>query len=385
MTGSLKIKNDTFYAVINLKENGKYKQKWISTKLKVKGNKRKATEILNKIMAEYEAKETQPSTDDILFTDYLTQWLEKKKDKVELTTWEGYYNTVINHFIPYFKPLNLTIKEVKPKHIVNYYDYKFSGGRQDHKKGGLAFSSLKKHSVILKNILNQAFLEEIIPRNPALKIPLPKKDDGENKNTFLTASQANELLKLFKGHRLQPIIYMTLYYGLRRGEVIGLKWSAIDLKNNKVKINHIVTRTLTIVEKDRPKTVSSKREYGLLPEIKEMLLEIRVEQNYNKKLFGKNYYNSDYVFTWEDGKPYDPGYITKAFQKVLTKNNFPKMRFHDLRHSCASILYDKGWELKDIQTWLGHADIQTTANIYTHISKSRKEFMAKDLAHTFAM
>ena len=76
--------------------------------------------------------------------------------------------------------------------------------------------------------------------------------------------------------------------------------------------------------KDKIKTASSKREYGLLPEIKEMLLEIRVEQNYNKKLFGKNYYNSDYVFTWEDGKPYDPGYITKAFQKVLTKNNFPK-------------------------------------------------------------
>lgn len=79
--------------------------------------------------------------------------------------------------------------------------------------------------------------------------------------------------------------------------MIGLKWSAIDLKNNKVKINHIVTRTLTIVEKDRPKTASSKREYGFLPEIKEMLLEISGEQNYNKKLFGKNYYNSDDVFT----------------------------------------------------------------------------------------
>lgn len=137
--------------------------------------------------------------------------------------------------------------------------------------------------------------------------------------------------------------------------------------------------------KDKIKTASSKREYGLLPEIKEMLLEIRVEQNYNKKLFGKNYYNSDYVFTWEDGKPYDPGYITKAFQKVLTKNNFPKMRFHDLRHSCASILYDKGWELKDIQTWLSYANIQITVNIYTHISKTRKEILAKDLKNTFVM
>ena len=217
-----------------------------------------------------------------------------------------------------------------------------------------------------------------------MHVPLPKNKEKRSQ-LFLNALQANKLLELFKGHRLQPIIYMALYYGLRRGEVLGLKWPAIDFKNNKLKINHIVTRTLTIVEKDRPKTVSSKREYSLLPEIKKMLLKIRLEQKHNKKLFGKSYYNSDYVFTWEDGRAYNPGYITKAFQKVLAKNNFPKMRFHDLRHSCASILYDKGWELKDIQTWLGHADIETTANIYTHISKSRKEFMAKDLEHTFAM
>ncbi len=245
---------------------------------------RKATKNLNKIMAEYEQKETPTNSENILFTDYLQQWLKKKKNKVELTTWEGYYNTVVNHFIPYFKPLNLTIKEIKPKHIVNYYDYKFSSGRQDRKKGGLAFSSLKKHSVILKNILNQAFLEEIIPRNPALKIPLPKKDNGEEKSTFLNTTQANELIKLFKGHRLQPLIYLTLYYGLRRGEVIGLKWSAIDFKNDKVRINHTVVKHTTVIAKDKTKTEASRREYIFLSEIKAVLLNLQKERKTNRKI-----------------------------------------------------------------------------------------------------
>ena len=352
MTGTLQIKKGKYYCVLDYKDNaGVRKLKWVSTGLEAKGNKRKATEFLNNLLAEYSKKELSSNPDDILFTDYLMQWLENKKNKVEITTWDGYYNTVVNHFIPYFKPLNLTIKELKPKHIIDYYDSKFCSGRKDGKKGGLAFNSLKKHSVILKNALNQAVLEEIIDRNPAFKIPLPKKEDTEVKCKFLSADQANELLQLFKGHRLQPIIYMTLYYGLRRGEAIGLKWDAVDFKNDKIKINHIVTQTLTLVAKDKTKTASSKREYHLLPEIKEMLKII----------------------------------ITKKFQKVLAKNNVPKMRFHDLRHSCASILYDKGWELKDIQTWLGHADIQTTANIYTHISKTRKEILAKDLENTFAM
>ncbi|MBR1779609.1 MAG: site-specific integrase [Clostridia bacterium] len=225
----------------------------------------------------------------------------------------------------------------------------------------------------------------MIDRNPALKVPLPKKDDLEPKAKFLTVEEANKLLNIFSGHHLQPLIYLTLYYGLRRGEVIGLKWDAVDFKNDKLKIKHTVTRVSTLVSKDKTKTASSFREYKILPEIKKLLLKLKSEQKNYKKLFGKEYQNTDYVFIWPDGREYLPEYITKEFKKVLAKNNFPKMRFHDLRHSCASILYDKKWELKDIQTWLGHADIQTTANIYTHVSESRKEILAKDLEHTFSI
>lgn len=346
LTGSLQIKNNTYYTVLNLKEGEKYKQKWITTKLNVKGNKRKAKEFLNELIVKYGAKEVK--SDDILFSEYLMQWLEKKKNKVEITTWEDYYNTVINHLVPYFKPLDLMMRDIKQKHIVDYYDFKFKNGRLDVKNGGLALGTIKKHSSVLKNILNQAYLEEIIDRNPSLKVPLPKKDNEDTKGKFLTSKKANDLLKIFRGHRLQPLVYITLYYGLRRGEVLGLKWSAIDFENNTIKINHTVTQTLTLVAKDKTKTATSKREYYLLPEIKELLLNLRTEQRKNQKLFGNEYKMNDYIFTWEDGRPYRPDYVSKAFHKVLTKNNFPEMRFHDLRHSCASILYDKKWELKDI-------------------------------------
>lgn len=104
----------------------------------------------------------------------------------------------------------------------------------------------------------------------------------------------------------------------------------------------------------------------------ELFKRIKKEQTENKKLYGKQYIESDYVFAWDDGRPYRPDYITSAFQKVLKKNNFPHMRFHDLRHSCASIFHDKGWSLNQIQEWLGNADIETTGNIYVHILKSKK-------------
>jgi len=115
------------------------------------------------------------------------------------------------------------------------------------------------------------------------------------------------------------------------------------------------------------------------------LLKLKDHQNENKKVFGNTYKESDYIFAWQDGRLYRPDYVTKSFQRVLKKHGLKKIRFHDLRHSTASILYDKGWSLKDIQEWLGHADIETTGNIYTHISIQRKQATAKSLEKTFVI
>ena len=148
-------------------------------------------------------------------------------------------------------------------------------------------------------------------------------------------------------------------------------------------IKRTAVKHKTRVEKDRTKSKKSKATFALLPEVKQLFLDIQTQQKKNRKLFGKSYVESDYIFTWPDGRMIRPDYVTHRFQKVLENKGITKMRFHDLRHSCASILYDKGWNVKDIQEWLRHADIETTMNIYTHISEQRKKILAKDLENTF--
>ncbi|MFR1178863.1 MAG: site-specific integrase [Bacilli bacterium] len=292
MTGCLKIKNDTFYAVLNLKEGGKYKQKWVSTKLKVKGNKYKAMDFLNKLMIEYEEKEAATDPSDILFTDYLIQWLEKKKNKVETVTFEGYKTLIDNHIYPYFGKKKFKLSEIKPSHIADFYESKFKNGRCDG-KGGLSIRTIKMLAFIIKAVMDEATFYELILRNPASKVPLPKKEDEEKKCVFLDAKSANEVLKFFRGHHLQPLIYTTLYYGLRRSEVLGLKWDAIDFENDTLEIKHTVVKHTTIVAKDKTKTAAGKRKYTLLSEIKEVLLNLKNESQKNKKIFGKEYQNTE--------------------------------------------------------------------------------------------
>ncbi len=383
MTGSLQKKNNRYFIVLNFKgSDGKNKTKWFKTGLTVHGNKRRAEEMLREKLKEYKDNENFSESSQILFADYAESWLVRKKDQVQLSTWESYSMYVTKHIVPYFRQLNLTLDQVRPIHISNYYDLKLKSGRCDG-QGGLSVRSVRSHSLIIQEVLEDAVIKELLPRNPARYVPIPKRERKEQKGVFLDAEQANKLLEAFRGHHLQPLVYVTLNYGLRRSEVLGLRWSAIDFENNTLRIEHTVVKNVTIVEKDTNKTAASNRIYTLLPEIRELLLEIKAQQDRNRKFFGDTYQDSDYVFTWPDGKLYHPQCVTDAFQKVLRNHGLPKMRFHDLRHSTASILYDKGWDLKDIQIWLGHADIETTGNIYTHITNLRKNALAKGLENTF--
>ena len=386
MTGSLQIKSDHYFIVLNFKgPDGKFKTKWIKTGLLAKGNKRKAEQLLRNALKEYEGSEALLTAPKILFTDYMQRWLDRKKEQVELSTWESYSVYVGKHIIPYFLQLNLTLDQIKPAHISDYYDYKLKSGRCDKKPGGLSPRTVRSHSLIIKEVLEDAVIRELIPRNPARHVPIPKRERKEQKGVFLDAKQANRVLEAFRKHHLQSLVYVTLYYGLRRSEVLGLRWSSIDFENNTLRIEHTVVKNLTVVEKDTTKTASSNRIYALLPEVRELLLELKEKREENRALFGNTFQESDYVFTWPDGRRYHPQCITDTFQKVLREHGLPHMRFHDLRHSTASILYDKGWSLKDIQIWLGHADIETTGNIYTHISNLRRNTLARDLENTFQL
>ena len=384
MTASLKIKGDRYYAVINYKEGTNYKQKWIALGIPAKNNKRRAEAMLDEIKREYEERYSTPAG-DMMFVAYARQWLEKKKTCTEMSTWEGYQIYVERHIVPYFEPLKLSLRDIKPQHIMDYYHYKYTAGRLDGKEGGLSIPSIKKHATVIKVIFGEALIAEYIIRNPATGVKLPAKDVSTKDKVFLNSDKANEVLAAFDGHQLQALVYTTLYYGLRRSEVLGLRWSAVDFKNNTLTINHTVVKNRTIVQKDSTKTQSSHHTYMLIDDVREVLLKQKVKQERNKIEYGSAYHQSDYIFTWEDGTLFRPDYITRGFQRVLKAHGFPAMRFHDLRHSTASILYDKGWGLKDIQMWLRHSSIDVTGDIYTHIADDRRSKMAAELNSTFTL
>ena len=170
------------------------------------------------------------------------------------------------------------------------------------------------------------------------------------------------------------LIQMTAFYGLRRSEAIGLKWDAFDFELNTITIKHVVTQVeidgkKEIVKADRAKTKSSLRSLPLVAGFKESLLSLRDQQEENKRVCG-NCYNSEYVgyvFVDPMGNIFKPNNVSLHSKHILEVNGLRPIRFHDLRHSCASLLLANDVPMKQIQEWLGHSDISTTANIYSHL------------------
>ena len=172
---------------------------------------------------------------------------------------------------------------------------------------------------------------------------------------------------------------MTLFYGLRRSEVLGLKWENIDFEGNTFEIKSTIVRIKSIIHSDETKTADSNAVFELLPEFKDMLLELKAQDDENRSLLGSAYLDYGYAFCRPNGDFYRPDFISNKFSEVLKKAGLPHMRFHDLRHSAASVLYDLGWDIERIKSWLRHSDIKTTSNIYLHISKERRKIDAFEL------
>ncbi len=380
MTGSLQVKNDKYYAVINYYENGKRKQKWICSNLTVKGNKTRAEKFLREQITLYESK-SGIINNDILFCDYVKIWLEQIKKTVDNVTYQGYEQLANAHIIPYFSSKKIRLQDIVKDHLQAYIDEKALCGRLD-KKGGLSAKSLKLHRNILNQTLKEALKSGLILVNPCQWVKLPQLQRREP--TFYNAEQVENLLNTIINDKVfYLLVKITATYGLRRSEVLGLKWNSINFENNTLQICHTVVKVNEVVCKDKTKNASSFRTFPLVPEIKQLLIAEKTRQAQNRKEFGKQYKNTAYIFVWDNGCPYTPDYVSHHFKLILNNNDLPHIRFHDLRHSCASILLSRGFTLKDVQEWLGHADIKMTANIYGHLDIKRKQTIADTMASMF--
>ena len=210
---------------------------------------------------------------------------------------------------------------------------------------------------------------------------------------FVQVYKAEELEQLFTAIQGDPAefgVIMAAFYGLRRSEIVGLKWDAIDFENKKISIQHTVVGVkvdgvMMDVARDRTKTKSSCRTLPLIPACEQMLKKMQKEQELNRKVCGKDYCTDylDYIYVNPMGRRIRPNFLSQHFPEFLTAHDMKRIRFHDLRHSCASLLYANGVSLKEIQEWLGHSDISTTSNIYTHLDFSSKVSSANAIVNIF--
>lgn len=225
---------------------------------------------------------------------------------------------------------------------------------------------------------------DLIASNPMDNVERPKSQ--RYVGAFYSVSELETLFQAVKGDPCEFPVLMAAFYGLRRSEIMGLRWRAIDFENNLITIDHTVVQcmcdgTTITVEKDRTKNQSSCRSMPLVPQYRDLLLRMKVRQECCRKLCGNCYTESEYIFVNDMGEPYQPNYVTQHFKLVLRKNHLRNIRFHDLRHTCASLLLKNGVPMKDIQEWLGHSSYNTTANIYAHLDTSSKNTSASKMSN----
>ena len=396
ITGCLQQKNGYYYAVLYTKVEGKRKCKWIATKLPVNGtSNRKAQKVFEEIRSEFERSEeerlrreaewaelTKNTHPDALlpFTDYIEKWLNSTRSSLATTTYQSYSSMIKARILPYFKPLDLQLMEVTPQNIEDFY--------QTILNDNCTTNTVIHYHAILRKAMQVAVKKDIIKKNPVDKVQRPKKNTFHG--NFYSEDEMMELFDAISGDPLELCVKIAAYYGLRRSEVLGLRWDAIDIERKTISINHKIIEAevdgkFIPMGEDVLKTKSSFRTLPLIPAVENLLLEEKEKQEMFRRLFKKSYCRDylDYICVDQCGNLLRPNYVTEHFAWIIQKYDLKKIRFHDLRHTCASLLLSNGISMKQIQIWLGHSTFSTTADIYAHLDYTAQEASANAMNGMF--
>ena len=377
VSGHLQIKKGNYYAVLNYKEDdGKRKTKWIALGLPEKGNKRKAEEALVKLRNEFEPPvQVAELSSDMPFDEYLEQWVEIAKSRLALATYYTYKSMIERTIGPYFRQQHLTLRSVEARHLQTFYTRRLKVVKPN---------TVRHYHAVLHTALQYAFKTDMVLQNVADKVDRPRPNEFHV--DCYSADEIYAALTALKGHKLELPVLVAAFYGLRRGEIIGLKWDAIDFEKGTISVLRTVTDITADgkriqLQQESAKTKSSLRTLPLIGPFREYFLQVKQAQKLNKEVCGNcyDYKNDGYVFVDEMGNLMRPDYLTNAFPKFLQKHGLRRIRFHDLRHSCASLLLANHVPMKSIQEWLGHSDFATTANIYAHLDYTSKISSAEAL------
>ena len=391
MTASIQVKNNKYYIVLNWLKDNKRRQKWIATDLSVKGNnKRKAEakriEILNSFSAEkaddiyFEqlAEKSSCNMEEILFSDYLKKWLEETKQGISQNTYFSYKQTVENVICPYFEKRKILLRDLNCQEIQAFYDYK-------SESDGVSANTIHHYHANIHKALRFAVNDGLIKNNPSDRVLLPKKQ--KHFADYYTLNELKYLLENVQGTTLETVILLAAWYGLRRGEIIGLKWSSIDFKKKILYVNGTIkdkgssgSKIENMYYEPTAKTSSSIRSFPMSEEAVRYLSELKKRQDIRKRR--KKDYNhkwDEFVCVRDNGDLIPLEYVSRTFPKICEKCGLRRIKIHELRHTNISILLEAGASIKELQEWAGHSNYNVTANIYSHVQASSKIKLSKTL------
>ncbi len=372
MRGSIVKRYKNSYTIIlelgNDPVTGKRKQQWVS----VKGTKKEAEKKLSELLHQLDIG-TFIKPNKITLAEFMERWLKDYAwPGLAPRTAEGYEHIIRRHLIPGLGKTVLT--QLKPEQLQRYYSEKLASGRCDG-KSGLSPKTVRHHHVTLHDALQSAVKWGLLSRNPADAVDAPRFQRPEMHT--LSEDEMHVFLEAAKATLYYELFYTALYTGMRRSELLALRWLDVDLLLCQVS----VTRSLHHLRDGsfvfrQPKTAKDRRMVALPPSASLLLKQHKEQQIAQRMVLGTTLEEDDLVFCQEDGKPLLPDTVTHAWVKLVRRTGLKHIRFHDARHTHASLMLKQGIHPKIVQERWGHASIQITLDTYSHVAPGLQEAAA---------
>ena len=338
--------------------NGERRQKWMTHR----GTRIEAEKRLTELLRELDTG-VYITPAKVTLAEYLDRWLrDYAANRVRATTLEG-YRWRSKRLIDGLGDTRLA--DLRPEHIQAYYAAKLSTGE-------LAGGTLIKHHHLLKQALDTAVKWRLVSRNVAALVDPPRREHREMR--ALTPAEVHRLLESCQGTPWHPIFHTLIWTGLRRSELLGLRWKDVDPLLATLRVTQVLHQlgdgAFVYAE---PKTAKGKRSVALSPTSCLMLRVHRERQEADMALLGLDCSPDTLVFSHTDGSPLRPDSVGQAFRRLARRAGLPGVRLHDLRHTHASLLLQQGVNIKVIQERLGHANVQITLDTYSHLLPGMQE------------
>lgn len=320
----------------------------------VSGTKKDANIALRKMIQQYETGSPVKQS-NLKTKDWMEQWLSLYLPNIEETTRASYTEKINAYIIPELGYLPL--KSLNATTIQTWIN-------KLHKEKNLSSKTIRNVYLNLNAALDQAVTLQMLAKNPTKGVVLPKKEIF--KAEIYEKADIEKMMEAAKDTDMYLLLMLAVYVGLRRGELIALQWKDVDLDNGFIHVHHNTVLANGKAITKAPKSIAGIRDIAIGNKLVAELKNAKLQYKKNKIAYSKDFVDSGLVICKPNGEGFRPDSITQKWERFVKKNGLKKIRLHDLRHTCATLMAQAGVSPKTAQERLGHANVSVTMNIYTH-------------------